>query len=182
MLNNSHNKENDPPPLPMNSVSRQNSGNNSNNSRNPSETHQLTNSQSGSTVLACNIESNRTDSSSQNSGSTHKEHSLKPLKPQSEDQSGAKSGPQSGPQSGPKSTPLSHSMEKRKKAGKNSNFFVGFLRSKPSKRKMTFFSVFDLKNPRNFFFFEFLPVFFRFSILCVTLWSLVYLLLKRVLE
>ena len=129
MLNNSHNKENDPPPLPMNSVSRQNSGNNSNNSRNPSETHQLTNSQSGNTVLACNIESNRTDSSSQNSGSTHKEHSLKP---QSEDQSGAQSGvksgaksgvksrAQSGAKSGPQSTPLSHSMEKRKKAGKNS--------------------------------------------------------------
>ena len=57
-------------------------------------------------------------------------------------------------------------MEKRKKAGKTSKkIFFGFLRSKPTKRKMTFFNVFDLKNPRKFFF-EFLPVFFRFSILC----------------
>ena len=48
-----------------------------------------------------------------------------------------------------------------KKAGKNSKKKIGFLRSKPSKRKMTFFSGFDLKNPRIFFF-EFMPAFFPF--------------------
>ena len=57
---------------------------------------------------------------------------------------------------------------KRKKRGKNSKNFFWFLRSKPSKRKMTFFSVFDLKNPSNIFF-EFLPAFFCFSTLCTGL-------------
>ena len=42
---------------------------------------------------------------------------------------------------------------KTKKSGqKLKKKFLGFLRSKPSKPKMTFFSVFDLKNPRIFFF------------------------------
>ena len=54
-----------------------------------------------------------------------------------------------------------HSMEKRKKSGqKLKKFFFGFLRSKPSKRKMTFFSVFDLKNQANFCL-SFCPIFFE---------------------
>ena len=54
------------------------------------------------------------------------------------------------------------SMEKRKKSGQNSSFFCfGFLRSKPSKPIMTFFSVFDLKNTSKFVF-KFLPAFFSF--------------------
>ena len=61
---------------------------------------------------------------------------------------------------------MSHSMEKRKKSGqKLKNFFFGILRSNSSKRKMTFFSVFDLKNTRIFFL-SFCPLFFRFSTLC----------------
>ena len=56
-------------------------------------------------------------------------------------------------------------VEKREKSGQKlkKNFwgFLGqkfFFDSKPLKRKMTFFSVFDPKTPSNFFF-EFLPVF-----------------------
>ena len=54
-----------------------------------------------------------------------------------------------------------------KKREKTQNFFFEFLRSKPSKVKMTFFSVFDLKNPRNFFF-EFFPAFFWVFPYCAT--------------
>ena len=54
---------------------------------------------------------------------------------------------------------------KKKRAKTQKKILLGFLGSKPSKRKMTFFSVFGLKNQRNFFL-SFCPLFFRFSTLC----------------
>ena len=70
---------------------------------------------------------------------------------------------------GMKPANTSHSMEKRKKTGKNSKKnFLGFFRSKTLKNVILRFVGFDLKNPNFFFFLRFCPLFFRFS-MCVTI-------------